>query len=356
MYLAEILDTQELLAEIRAGYVSKRQHPEFPNLWILNYTDRCQFDSHWTKVTRQTRGLIVQADGHDAARIVARPFKKFFNYPESDVEYSLDAPIVGAFDKMDGSLGIGYIAPDGSVRIATRGSFDSEQARHANEWLAQHDDYADAISYLIRGGKTPLFEIIYPENRIVVDYGNQDELIYLGSVSNESGVFHPSTDLRASSDPGTLREVLSLPPRDNAEGWVVWLTPRTAVKIKYEQYLALHRIVSSLTKKEVWRQLRAGTFDEFAAALPDEFHGWARGEAKALREDFNYRYQMALWALRDLPDDTRKEQALWIQRNVKPEFRGLVFGLLDGKDVSDSIWRLVEPKGESSPTLEGSAA
>src|SRR5690606_33026673 len=85
----------------------------------------------------------------------------------------------------------------------------------------------------------------------------------------------------------TLRDVLSAPPRDNAEGYVIWLDERTAIKFKYEAYMALHRIVSNLTVKEVWRQLRDGTFEEFAAALPDEFHDWAKREQGVLVGDYD---------------------------------------------------------------------
>lgn len=41
----------------------------------------------------------------------------------------------------------------------------------------------------------------------------------------------------------------------------------------------------------------------------------------------------------------RKEQAGWIKSNVPADRRGLVFALLDGKDITDPIWRLLEPKG-----------
>jgi hypothetical protein len=42
-----------------------------------------------------------------------------------------------------------------------------------------------------------------------------------------------------------------------------------------------------------------------------------------------------------VPNGTRKDQALWIQANTKPALRGLVFALLDAKDIEDGLWRLV---------------
>ena len=46
--------------------------------------------------------------------------------------------------------------------------------------------------------------------------------------------------------------------------------------------------------------------------------------------------------------ETRKEQALWIQENVEADYRGLVFGLLDNRDISEGIWKLLEPKGANT--------
>lgn len=342
MKLDQIIDLDDLEREVAAGYVSRRHHPEFPDLTILNYTDRAQFDQHWTDTTRRTRGIIHDGTGE----ILALPFAKFFNYGQGDAQYDLDAPIVGAFDKLDGSLGIGYRAPDGSYRIATRGSFDSEQARHANAWLAANPSVL-ATAFLeqdLLDGATPLFEIIYPENRIVVDYGSRDELVYLGWVNPRGGHFHP---LGGRAEAQTLRDVLALPPRENAEGWVVWLDRTTAVKIKYEKYVELHRAISNMTPKEAWRQLRAGTFDEFAEALPDELHDWAKGIRDELEAEHRVLRELAEGLTRDLleanlPD--RRAQAEWVKAHMTAEYRGFVFGTLDGKDISDSIWRMLEPK------------
>jgi RNA ligase len=276
MKLNEIIDTDMLANELHAGYVTERFHPEFPELAILNYTDRCQFDQHWTDVTRRTRGLIYN---RETSEIVARPFAKFYNYGDTTNtgDLSPDAPILSAHNKWDGSLGIRYRQPDGRYAIATRGSFTSDQAIHATSLLhAQPEGLPIPID-----GQTDLFEIIFPGNRIVLDYGDMDALMFLGAVEHASGDFYP---VRRRDEPNakTLREIIELPSRENAEGWVVWLDPQRAVKFKQEDYLALHRIVSSLSTKEVWRQLRAGTFEEFAVSLPDEFHQWALETAEPL--------------------------------------------------------------------------
>lgn len=344
MKLDQIIDMRELEAEIAAGYINRRTHPEFPTLTTIGYTDRCQFDNHWTPTTRATRGIIYDAN---TLEVIARPFAKFFNYGQGDDQYDLDAPILGAFEKYDGSLGIRYTRPDGRTAIATRGSFDSDQARHATAlaWRLGWEAIDPRVTFL--------YEIIYPANRIVLDYGDRDEMVWLGAVNIESGEYLPTGEDSAGL---TLGEVLSLPPRKNAEGYVIWLDPLRAVKLKQQDYLELHRIVTSLSVKEVWRQLRAGTFDEFATALPDEFHEWARKTSAALIDTYTeVEMQAHLMHERvmekNLPD--RKAQALWLKEHAGTSI-GYVFSLLDGKDISDSIWRAVEPSGAVAeiPTSE----
>jgi RNA ligase len=177
--LNELINYSELLQMRSLGYVREQSHPEYPSLRILNYTEKAQFDQVWNEVTLTCRGLIYDAN---TGEIVARAFRKFFNYDHKDTPtINLDDEVV-VMDKMDGSLGILYRVP-GTERfaVATRGSFDSDQARHAtkllNEKYAEWLDTNVAALHLV----TPLFEIVYPENRIVCDYSGMDDLILLGA-------------------------------------------------------------------------------------------------------------------------------------------------------------------------------
>ena len=84
--------------------------------------------------------------------------------------------------KLDGSLGIAYTHPEGDVRLATRGSLASGQAIEATRiW---HEKYRHVA---IPEGVTPLFEIIYPDNRIVLDYGEMRDLVLIALIDTETG-------------------------------------------------------------------------------------------------------------------------------------------------------------------------
>jgi RNA ligase len=112
---------------------------------------------------------------------VARPFPKFFNYGEQPDEDTrrLGQPFTLS-EKVDGSLGIHY-RWNGTDGIATRGSFHSPQAQWATAALA------DSPPVRFDYGRTHLFEIVYPENRIVVDYGDRAELVYLATLDWRTG-------------------------------------------------------------------------------------------------------------------------------------------------------------------------
>lgn len=68
------------------------------------------------------------------------------------------------------------------MAIATRGSFTSEQAGHATAVL--HTCYP---RFEPPEGLTVLFEIVYPGNRIIVDYCDTDDLVLLGAVDTATG-------------------------------------------------------------------------------------------------------------------------------------------------------------------------
>ncbi|MDO8483882.1 MAG: RNA ligase [Candidatus Limnocylindrales bacterium] len=191
MQLADLLDVRLLDSHLCEGLVSVRLHPTAP-LRIFNYTAKCQYNRAWDDVTRQCRGLIV----NDGNVVVARPWPKFYNYgehvptswsgearPAERAEGGGDAlphldldALVEVTDKLDGSLGILYPSAPGRWEIATRGSFESEQALRATKIWRDHYGFI-----MIDPSWTWLFEIVYPENRIVVDYAGMDDLVFLGA-------------------------------------------------------------------------------------------------------------------------------------------------------------------------------
>lgn len=365
--LSDIIPIIELVEAIDEGLVRYRTHPTDENLAIFNYTEKAQYTGTWTRATRNARGLIVRLEPDVLdGDVVARPWPKFFNYGQHE-DGALDLGArVEVTDKMDGSLGILYVAPDGPA-IATRGSFTSEQARHATAVLRAR--YVEHLGVLAKVAEetTLLFEIIYPDNRIVVDYGTRDELVLLGGVSVSDGdtygiesTFSRWTGPRAHVfHAWTLADALALPPRPNAEGLVVRY-PDTGlmVKIKQDDYVRLHRIVTGLNERAVWEHLRdhGGTYHDLLAAVPDEFHGWVSEKAETLAARWNSVYHQAdaEWhRIRNTLLETRGgyDRKEFAGEAVKHEHRSLLFLLEDARDPSDAIWKLLRPAGESESLM-----
>ena len=345
-HISDILDAALLEQMLEARYVKRQPHPTLP-LHILNYTQSTQFDRLWNDVTRACRGLIVDGDGN----VIARPYNKFFNLGEHD-EGSIPAGAVHVTDKLDGSLGILY--PNGTgYALSTRGSFTSEQAVHATALYERNY----AASFTPTTGWTYLFEIIYPGNRIVVDYQGLDDLILLGAVDTATGRSVPLS-MVAPTWPGpvveelpytTLQDALTAPARIGKEGVVVhFLDADLRIKVKHEEYVRLHRIVTGVSERRIWEALSEGQdLSAWLDAVPDEFYSFVDstrsrliGEFSDLETELRHRYERVVTSL---PDGwTRKEFAAVVTASDWPLSRAL-FNLLDGRDHSRLIWQQLRP-------------
>lgn len=354
----------ELLDAIDAGDVRVQQHPEFPELKIFNYTEETQYRNRWNKVTLACRGLILNAH---TSEVVARPWEKFFNFGQMDNRIESTAP-VEVTDKVDGSLGILYRRPDGFWAIATRGSFASEQALHATEVLGtRYADFLQSLEYRPGAGfYTFLFEIVYPENRIVVNYGDMDDLVMLGGVHKIYGYYMGPQEAAAWGWTGPVTEVwnfdsfvdaLSFPDRKGKEG-VVIRSGKNIVKLKQADYVELHRIVTNLSPKTIWQMIGDGkTIGGICSDIPDEFHGYVKeiGEGllkKASEIAYEVRTEfidMMLGLEGDAGVVNRKKFAL---KAAKSEHKKYLFLLLDNKDIKPVIWQNIKPRGDVKSLVE----
>lgn len=361
MHFMDLFDPDLFDRMVLEGMVRIQSHPTEP-LKILNYTEKAAFDGVWNDVTLACRGLIFNSE---TGELVARPFPKFFNYGQAGCPtIDLDSPAIVS-DKLDGSLGILYSLPSGGWAIATRGSFTSDQALHATKLL--NGKYS---GFTPEEGHTYLFEIIYPENRIVCDYGGLDDLVFLGSVHIESGI---SMNSHCLPWPGriaevfpyrTMREALAAPARDGMEGFVVHFPDGDfRVKIKQADYIALHRIVTGLNARSVWEAMLSGTIDDLIEKVPDEFHDFVRGVQRDLHDevtefvDFIFRRYIRI--VRELNQQqffTKKDFAL----RVKGEnYSWALFAIWDGASYVEIYRRFLEkckPEHNYSPVKVSSDA
>lgn len=346
----------ELADAVERGDVTRQKHPDY-DLFIYNYSKDTQWRRHWTDITMTCRGLILDGQGN----IVARPWKKFFNLGEIELPIQFDTP-VEITDKADGSLGILY-ETDSGWAVATRGSFMSDQALHAtalinskyreclqSTWGMEHPDVKKY---------TFLFEIVYPDNRIVLDYDGMDDLILLGAVEKETGYYvgpgaaaamglwsGPVTEVMEHQ---TLSDALGGMGRKNREGFVV-RAGNFMCKVKEPEYIEVHRLVTNCTPKNVWEQLRAGTpLGTLIANFPDEFHDYVRSMAEPILKAFDRRSMEIADAYvqtrNSIPHDASRREVAEIFKK-DPKNMGYFFALYDNRDITDALWKEVRPKNE----------
>lgn len=345
---------------VMKGNVSVRKHPR-DELYIFNYTPKVQYQRLWDEITLMCRGLILGPDGE----VIARPPKKFFNYEElCEVELSekikkYDLGYV-VTEKMDGSLGIAYIDSNNNVAIATRGSFDNPGAKLGTELINANPDL---IRYIHRNRDvTFFFEIIDPTNRIVVDYGNVEKLIYLGSTKRCSNVlmnveYHKNiipcfvvAETTYSMDVNTLFDDVKKLKKENLpnkEGYVFTLfgvnKESYRFKVKFEDYIQRHKLRGNLSEFYIWTQLSSGKDpDSIIQMFPDEFHDWGEEVCDKLLNEFSdiYTEAYALYEFRPM-DMERGNFAAWAKEQKYPQ---LLFKIYDEREIDDIVWKIIKPK------------
>jgi RNA ligase len=271
------------------GLLLKQTHPTL-DLTIWNYSSKVQYEQLWDEITLQCRGLVTNSKGE----IIARPFKKFFNYEEYlriDPKMIPNEPF-DVFEKMDGSLGI-LFNYNGEWIIATRGSFVSEQAIKGMEILINNYDTTELLTY-----NTYLFEIIYPENRIVVEYNNK-MLVLLAAFDTKTGNEEPYGNLLWYSEMCgypivkkyngvTDYSKLKLLVENNQEGFVIRFKNGFKMKIKGDEYCRLHRILTNVSNRNIWEYLSTNqSMDEIIDKVPDEFYNWVRNTINDFENQFD---------------------------------------------------------------------
>ena len=337
------IDRTELDKLINEGMIIDNRHKSLP-LTIFNYSKIAQFQKNWNDITLQARGLIID----DNDKIIARPFKKFFNMEELKAN-EMPNERYEVYKKMDGSLGILFYYAN-TWHMATRGSFTSEQAMKGISIF--NSKYKHLIPNL-NVELTYLFEIIYSENRIVVDYGKTEDLILLGAIHAESGNEIDINDInlpftKVESYEITNFEDLKNRNMQNEEGYVIKFIPSNfRMKIKFEDYVTLHGIVTEFSTKKVWEILKDNQdLEKLLEMVPDEFYD----KVKLVYDDLTEQFETLKGVAETIASqcgqfDNRKDIALFLQREHK-EIMPLVFGILDKKNIDKIIWTMIKPDFE----------
>jgi RNA ligase len=316
------------------------------DLLMFAYTPAAQYAGRWNAFERMSRGLIIDAT---TGEIVARPFDKFFNWGEGG--QTTDAPFDYVMEKVDGSLIICF-HHRGRWRAATRGSFTSDQA----QWAQGQIDVLPALAE-VEPLWTLLFEAVYPENRIVVDYRGRASLFLLAMRDRMTGDYAPLSLVRQTADklgvpmPTVYDDLDTIEGIQRAlegmtadeEGFVAVFQDGRRFKFKSAAYLELHKLVFGLTFRSAIDAVQTGKVEEIRRIVPEElraeFDGWVNEVEEHVA---NVRATVAA-AMEEaeaagLTHD-RKGFAMWVSER-HPELRVYLFAALDGKPLDPIIFRM----------------
>lgn len=385
MTIQKLFDVDDLWWHVENGYVAKQVHPHLP-LVILNYTPKTAYDHHWNAVTLHCRGLVVHNDG----RVIANCLPKFFNHDEPlSVGIVRDGP-VQVTDKLDGSY-LSVSMYEKQLIVNTRGSFESEQAQVAREIIAENPAYETALRAMCTES-TAIFEVIYPANRIVLDYGAIRDIVFIGIISthelaNGRQLWTPANKLNwpgksvESFNYSSYTEAISQPPRDNKEGMVVYFeNTGDRLKIKQADYIALHRIITNCTARRLWTHVVVNKFQELInkpshwgsylrvdpteaieileagddwlskmlLGVPDEFYNWVHTKITGFNEQANAMMHSVQNEYRYLLEQADGDRKTFAGLAKNSNNKDLMFYLLDNKQqaLELEIWKRIMPEHE----------
>jgi len=346
-----IKELNELLDQ---GKVRCQTHPTL-DLVIWNYTEQVQFSREWTPLLLKCRGLVTNTKGD----FIAKSFDKFFNYEEianspEVMNMICNQPYI-IQEKLDGSMGMMFWY-QGQWIFATRGSFESDQAKWAEKWMWENfkeSDFDTTFTYI--------FEIIYKDNRIVVLY--EEEMCkfitaFLGYDEMNGPLFRNTLmenvplkyylDTRKGKANFIESEYMNLKSHNfkNKEGYVLRFKDDYRVKIKFEDYIRLHKVMTNLSTLSIWEILKdGGKVEDILKDVPDEIYDKIKDFERGL-ENKTKMINMTSWldymeVILKTGEDDRKEFAFQASKKKYPV---ILFRMLDKKDYKDIIWKTIKPK------------
>ena len=365
---------QETFTEqyLHGGWVTEGIHKTLP-LNIFTYSRKCQQEDNWDSIISKCRGIVVD---RWTGEIVARPFEKFHNYGSPQAEGTLfDARVQPTvWEKMDGFM-VTAFKYEGVWHAASKSSFHSIHAKWATAQIRAK--FGDRLPVVL-GGKTLVFEGLHRDLRIVIDYKERQELVLLAVIDNETGEEYSTESLESvAMELGfntplnfqlTIEQARAASLGDgkcDEEGYVLtWYrdgVPPFRLKMKFIEYLRLHRMVCGVSPKRIWESLSqphlAAELREYLDNSTPWFAAFVRKWVKALTLKHDelqqaatevYMKTVADMAPRHLAGEFanlgafRKAYALEFNKPENADVRAICFSMLDGKDSSPVIWKQVK--------------
>jgi len=351
---------EELVAE---GMLRK---DDLGYLSVYMYTDACVYARRWDDVTLNSRGHVFN---RRTGERVAMSFPKFFNLGETPETQESVLPWSEGymvFEKKDGWLGNLYRVPGGGYAVSTRGSFRSPGAKWATEFLRSRHDLSGLPDEI-----TLVFELVSPITRIIVDYGETEELVLLSAFNRHTGEECDWAQVEGfarrygfplprvyGNDISECRRLLAEASGRDMEGFVVRFASGLRVKIKGEDYLRRASIVSNLTPLSVWGAMSSGK-------VPQEYRDMVDADYREHLDSIASALEGAWECVRnEIEDDFRSVWRDGSEAEGRKEFaervrssglrhRRVMFSRLDSKEAAIDRYAMAAIRPDNNELVAG---
>jgi RNA ligase len=138
-----------------------------------------------------------------------------------------------------------------------------------------------------------------------------------------------------------LKEEIS----NDKEGYVIRFKNGFRMKIKGDEYVRLHRILTNISNRDIWEYLKDGKpMDEILDKVPDEFYDWVKETKENLIVQYNTIENEYKWIFKIINRSPGiEERRVFAEYAKRYKHPNLLFNMLDGRDYSEQIWKLLYP-------------
>lgn len=325
-----------------------------------------QMGVKWTRENEIFRSSIWTLDG----KLLSGSFKKFVNWEEKPDFHPAPKSLKGCelMEKLDGStMIVDYV--NGNLSMRTRGTFSYETLDNAVDFMEAQEKYPKMKPWLQENSHvTLLFEIVTPNNRIVINYGETVDIYLIGAVYKEDYTYASQGALDMIADEcgfhrprrfsfDSIEDMCAaVAAFEGLEGVCVYYNGGQSIrKVKAAKYLILHRMKSELSSMgniidmyidqgcPPYSVLYQYVMETFDFELAEQCKGQLSKICDAYKEVQRILAHMDSFIGERLKGLKRAEQAKIVTAAYGETNRaGYVFKMLDGKEIDcDGIKKLL---------------
>ncbi len=243
------INQQHLKKYMDSGFFYCEKHPIF-DIYLFNSIEWKKKEIVWDQNNRIFKGIVLDNTGN----ILCRPFQKFFTVRKlvSDSSFLLSNGELfsyadtgfRAFEKIEGHLCYLFWYQNEPI-ITSQKSFTNDISIKAKEILKSK--YINSITQLDKNN-TYAFELVTPELRLLIDYGDIEDLFLIGVINNKSGQLIKDFKNNIFPEPKKLKK-LSINSifklnQKNKEGLIIRFDNGEMVKYKFKWYYEVMNLLN----------------------------------------------------------------------------------------------------------------